>query len=144
MFKNKKTMQNGYQSSSLKLNSELSKFDKWTIKEMNIRSEDLARLALSVWPMLQSSYQIPKDEILRTDVGGNLNFSNKNISSYEWYGKKILCNNWANMYVDIVKKLYEKNNNILTDIVDTEEKGFKNRFVLFACSFSFIHYKLRT
>lgn len=54
-FQEKRDLQpGGYATSSVWLNLELAKLDRWTSAEMDARGQQLAKLALKVWPALKA------------------------------------------------------------------------------------------
>ena len=48
-FQEKKTMENGFLQSGLRLNQYVAKFEKWTSEELEQRKEHLAERALKIW-----------------------------------------------------------------------------------------------
>ena len=51
-FKDKKTMEKGFNESPLRLNKPMRDTDVWTEKEMDARGKSLAKQALKIWPPL--------------------------------------------------------------------------------------------
>ena len=134
----KLTMNDGYASSSIKLNVELGMFNKWTSREMSQRSVSLADRAAKIWVYPRTTYKIPTETISRIDIGTNDSMAGKSIESFEFDGKKYICSKWVDMYLQVIRKMYETNDDIMNGLVDTDEKVLKGKFSEFKSNNSFV------
>ena len=85
-FAEKKTVENGFAQSGLRLNQYIAQFDKWTEDEMKLRRDKLAELAKGVWPYPESDYKPDvrlDDEVPIGDE--DFNYSGRKRSLYSEY-----------------------------------------------------------
>lgn len=121
-FSEKKTVENGFEQSGLRLNQYIAKFDKWTEDEMKLRRDKLAAMAISIWAYPQTAY-LPDvhldDEVPIGDE--DFNFTNRRITSFRLMGTPYSAVDWVSAIVTIFQLLYELDPKIL--IAETRNPG---------------------
>ena len=65
-FTEKKTMQNGFEDSGIRMNTWIAKKNKWTLAEMEERSEYLIGRALSIWAAPVTEYKPEEKQLDRS------------------------------------------------------------------------------
>ena len=113
-FAEKKTMDNGFVQSGLRLNQYIAQFDKWTETELKERNEHLMQMALDIWPYPSTSF-VPEqreDEILSL-AEDNAVFTNRDIMYFIFQGEKHSVINWTEMMWQMAEILYNINPAIL-------------------------------
>ena len=65
-FTEKKTMQNGFDDSGIRMNTWIAKKNKWTLAEMEERSEYLIGRALSIWAAPVTEYKPEEKQLDRS------------------------------------------------------------------------------
>lgn len=113
-FAEKKTMENGFIQSGLRLNKYIAQFDQWTEKELQERSKHLEDMALEIWPYPATSF-VPEqedDEIISL-AEDNAVFTGRDIMYFTFQGEKRMVTNWAEMMWQMVEMLYNINPAIL-------------------------------
>ena len=107
-FEEKKTVENGFAQSGLRLNQYIAKFEKWTEEEMKIRRDKLAEMALKIWPYPVTTYQPDvhlEDEVPIGDE--DFNYTNRRITSFRLLGTPYSVVDWAGATITILQLLYE-------------------------------------
>lgn len=107
-FSEKKSMENGFAQSGLRLNQYIAKFDKWTEEEMKIRRYKLAEMALKIWAYPETTYKPDinlEDEVPIGDE--DFNFMNRRITSFRLMGTPYNVIGWAGAAITILQLLYE-------------------------------------
>ena len=107
-FAEKKTVENGFAQSGLRLNQYIAQFDKWTEDEMKLRRDKLAELAKGVWPYPESDYKPDvrlDDEVPIGDE--DFNYSGRKITSFRLCGTPYSVVDWAGATITVLKLLYE-------------------------------------
>ena len=113
-FAEKKTMENGFIQSGLRLNQYITKFDQWTEKELEARSEHLTKVALSIWeyPTTEFVPEQKEDEVL-TLAEDNAVFTGRDIMYFIFQEEKHPVTNWTDMMWQVAEILYSNNPAIL-------------------------------
>jgi uncharacterized protein with ParB-like and HNH nuclease domain len=107
-FSEKKSMEDGFAQSGLRLNQYIAKFDKWTEEEMKIRRDKLAEMALKIWAYPETTYQPDvhlEDEVPIGDE--DFNYTNRRITSFRLMGTPYSVIDWAGAAITVLQLLYE-------------------------------------
>ncbi len=107
-FVEKKSVENGFAQSGLRLNQYIAKFDRWTEEEMKLRRDNLAEMAVKIWAYPETSYTMDvhlDDEVPIGDE--DFNFTNRKITSFRLLGTQYLVNDWVGATIMILQLLYE-------------------------------------
>lgn len=114
-FETKKTIENGYIDSGIRMNQYIGRFDKWTKEELEKRNNDLMNLALDIWPDIESTYKIEKIDDNEVGLGDDIDLTGAKIKSYIYDDQEIKVKNWVNMYTDVVNLLFDENSSIIVN-----------------------------
>lgn len=96
----------GYRDSRMWLNKSLQNFDKWGMEEFNTRFEVIAQRFIDVWP--QPKERVSKDVDL-VNIFDAEDPRRKNLETVMFMGQEIKKNNITEYYVEIIRRLFEKN-----------------------------------
>lgn len=121
-FEEKKTMENGFAHSGLRLNQYLAKFEKWTEEELEARKEKLTELALNIWPYPKTDFvpETKEDEVvLLSDDNGVL--TGRRIQYFIFQGERHNIIDWADMMWEVVRKLFDIDSTILYQEASNEK-----------------------
>ena len=113
-FAEKKTMENGFLQSGLRLNKYIAQFDQWTEKELKERSKHIENMALEIWPYPSTSF-VPEqedDEIVSL-AEDNAVFTNRDIMYFIFQEERHNVTNWTDMMWQMAELLYGINPAIL-------------------------------
>lgn len=83
-FSEKRTMQNGFDDSGIRMNTWIAKKDKWTLAELEERSEYLRNRALTIWTLPMTEFQPEQKLYFQTHraagrkLGGDVSESHSN------------------------------------------------------------------
>lgn len=113
-FVEKKTMENGFEQSGLRLNQYIAKFDKWDETELETRKQKLSEMALKIWPYPETSF-VPiqqEDDIVALSEDNDTCTSRK-IQYFIFQDDKQDVNDWADMMWEMANRLFAINPSIL-------------------------------
>lgn len=96
----------GYKASRIWLNKSLQNFEKWGMEEFNQRFEVIAQHFIEVWP--QPKERVSKDVDLVNIFDAEAP-RRKNLETVMFMGQEIKKNNITEYYVEIIRRLFEKN-----------------------------------
>ncbi|MFR9546077.1 MAG: DUF262 domain-containing protein [Rikenellaceae bacterium] len=112
-FKDKKEIEDGFNSSSLRLNQLLKSFDEWTEEQLKLRQADLVKLALDLWAYPTTKY-IPK--VVELDVvslSDSFDFRGRGISSYSFMNTPYKVMDWTDTITGVLRLLCDLDSNII-------------------------------
>lgn len=103
-FVRKRDMEHGFRDSGLRINQTIAIKDKWGIEELEERSANLAYRALSIWPGLETTYQMTEKDSTEVSLDDDFDFTGRSLLSASFNGTPIVATVWAD-FMDIVCKL---------------------------------------
>lgn len=113
-FEEKKKIENGYNSSSLRLNKFLQECDSWNKPQLEERQRILMDRALTLWAYPKTNYSLVnatmQDEV---SLSEEFDFKGKSIKEFSFMGTSYKTYSWAEAFVDIFKCLYEIDSSII-------------------------------
>lgn len=127
-FTEKKTMQNGFDDSGIRVNTWIAKKDKWTLAELEERSEYLMGRALSIWAAPVTEYK-PEEKQLDTytleDEGA---LTGRLIAKFTFKNTEQPVTSWVEMFQKVIQILYAENKAIITKLAMSEEENIALHF----------------
>ncbi len=135
-FPEKKSMENGFEQSGLRLNQYIAKFDKWTEVELEKRRVKLAQLALLIWAYPTTTFEPQKqeDEIVSLSED-NGTCTGRKIAYYTFMGTRYNVCDWGDMLWGVAEILFSLNPSILY------QEAASSRNVWFSANAVNKHYK---
>ena len=113
-FPEKKTIENGFLQSGLRLNQYIAKFDKWTEEELELRKKELSEKALKIWSYPSTNFEPAKKEddviSLSEDNGAA---TGRKITYFIFQGSRSNVGDWAKMMWEMASFLYIINPSLL-------------------------------
>ena len=113
-FPEKKTIENGFLQSGLRLNQYIAKFDQWTEKELEMRKKDLSDKALKIWTYPSTNFKpVKKEDDVVSLSEDNGVATGRKITSFLFKDTIYAVSDWAKMMWEIAKLLCEINPSLL-------------------------------
>lgn len=113
-FAEKKTIENGFMQSGLRLNQYIAKFDQWTEKELEIRKKDLSDKALKIWTYPSTSFvPVKKEDDVVSLSEDNGVATGRKITSFLFQDTIYAVSDWAKMMWEMAQLLYAINPSLL-------------------------------
>lgn len=113
-FPEKKTIENGFLQSGLRLNQYIAKFDQWTEKELEIRKKDLSDKALKIWTYPSTNFKpVKKEDDVVSLSEDNGVATGRKITSFLFKDTIYAVSDWAKMMWEMVQLLYAINPSLL-------------------------------
>ena len=120
-FEQKRTMQDGYLDSGLRMNQIIARNTKWGEDELKERTKCLTVQAYSLWLYAETSYSPPEKQFDEYSLDDDITFTGKVIVKYRFNGTEQDVQNWTEMYASVLRILHEKNKAILNYLADADE-----------------------
>lgn len=116
-FVEKKTMKNGFEDSGIRLNTYVSKKDKWTLAELRDRNDYLLKRALDIWAFPSTIYKPQEKQLDSYTLDDEASFlSGRQIAKFVYKGIEQPVVSWVEMYTKVLRALYLEDKTIITKI----------------------------
>ena len=114
-FVEKKTMKNGFEDSGIRLNTYVSKKDKWTLAELRDRNDYLLKRALNIWAFPSTNYKPQEKQLDSYTLDDEASFlSGRQIAKFVYKGIEQPVVSWVEMYTKVLRALYLEDKTIIT------------------------------
>lgn len=116
-FVEKKTMKNGFEDSGIRLNTYVSKRDKWTLAELRDRNDYLLKRALDIWAFPSTNYKPQEKQLDSYTLDDEASFlSGRQIAKFVYKGTEQPVVSWVEMYTKVLRALYLEDKTIIAKI----------------------------
>lgn len=120
-FHNKKTMENGFLQSGLKMNQRIAQKEKWGLDELKERNTELAKEAVKIWQYPNTDYVAPVKEMDVVGLDDEFDFTGRQIAKFSYLGNEQPVESWIDMYERVVRMLHNNDKSILTKLAEDPE-----------------------
>lgn len=136
-FEEKKTMQNGFEDSGIRMNTWIAKKDKWTLAELEERSAYLSKRALTIWSYPATEYKPAEKQMdsFTLDDESSL-MSGRLIAKFSYKNTEQPVTSWVEMYQKVLQILIAEDKTIITKLAVSNDDGLALHFGLSQSSFS--------
>ena len=111
----------GFKESGIKLNQYISEFTSWTETELETRQSFLNEKALKLWRLPQTNFQPEEKPADIHSLDEDFDFTGYYIKSYVFEEMAEKVESWREMFVSVVKSIYEKNSAIINKLADKSD-----------------------
>ena len=136
-FDEKKNMEHGFKDSGIRMNTYIAQKDKWTLTEIEERSNYLKERALQIWKLPETLYEAPIKPFdcltLDDDFG---DFTGRTIIKFSFRDLEQNVSSWVDMYVAVLQILYAENKSIITKLASSNDENLAYHFSLSESSFN--------
>ena len=116
-FVEKKTIKNGFEDSGIRLNTYVSKKDKWTLAELRDRNDYLLKRALDIWAFPSTNYKPQEKQLDSYTLDDEASFlSGRQIAKFVYKGTEQPVVSWVEMYTKVLRALYLEDKTIIAKI----------------------------
>ncbi len=127
-FEEKKTMPNGFIESGIKMNMYIAQNDKWTLTEMEARSEHLKKRALKIWELPSTDYKPPEKQMDSYTLEDETELTGRQIAKFTFKGSEQPVKSWIEMFHLVLQILYEEDKTIITRLAVSDDDGLAQHF----------------
>ena len=120
-FNDKKTMEDGYLKSGIRMNQLVAQKEHWGLNELRERSDELTRQALALWPYVETAYTPPQRQYDEIALDDDVVFTGKTIVKYRFRGVEHETTTWSQMFSDVVKELHDNDRSYLNYLADADD-----------------------
>lgn len=135
-FAEKKTMQNGFDDSGIRMNTWIAKKDKWTLAELEERSEVLAGRALTIWASPVTGYKPAEKQMDTATLDDDTMLSGRLIAKFSFRNTEQPVSSWVEMYQKVLQILYAEDKTIITKLALSDEENLAMHFSINESNFT--------
>ena len=118
-FAEKRDMSKGFRESGLRLNTWIAQQDKWTLSELEERSEMLVSKALTIWPIPMTTYQPAEKQLDSYTLEDDVDLSGRDIVRFGYKNTEQPVDSWITMMAQVLKMLHAEDQSVLTRLAHT-------------------------
>lgn len=120
-FTEKKTMQNGFDDSGIRMNTWIAKKDKWTLAELEERSSYLVGRALEIWALPATDFQPEEKQMDSYTLEDEAELTGRLIARFAFKNTEQPVTSWIEMFQKVVQILYVEDKSIITKLAISNE-----------------------
>lgn len=119
-FTEKRDMEKGFKQSGLRMNTWIAAKDKWTLEEMEERSDMLVSRSLSIWPMPVTTYKPAEKQLDSYTLEDDVDLSGREIVRFGYKNTEQPVDSWITMMERVIKLLHADDKSVLTRLAHTK------------------------
>ena len=120
-FSEKKTMEDGYLQSGIRMTQWVAQKEHWGLPELEDRCKYLTQQAVSLWPYADSSYTPPQKQYEEVSLDDDITLTGHSIVKYRFRGVEHETTSWVEMYTEVLKELHNGNKAYLNYLADADD-----------------------
>ena len=136
-FTEKKTMENGFDDSGIRMNTYIAKKDKWTLAELEERNDYLLKRSLEIWKLPETEFQPAEKELdsyTLDDEAGDL--TGRLIAKFSFRNTEQPVSSWVEMFQKVIQILYAEDKTIITKLAISDDENLAVHFSINANNFT--------
>lgn len=120
-FSDKKNMKNGFIDSGIRMNTYIAKKDKWTLAELEERSDYLMGRALDIWASPVTDFKPEEKQLDSYALDDDSNLSGRMIARFSYRNTEQPVTSWVDMYERVLKMLHAEDKSVLSKLAYTTD-----------------------
>jgi len=128
-FGKKRDMENGFRDSGVRMNQQVAKNDKWTLRELEERNQRLIDQGLKIWPMVDTNYEPPRKVMDYVTLADETTMRGRKVSKISFLGVEQTVTSWVDAYIKVLLTLHLENPMILFKLASEEKVNGLSNYV---------------
>lgn len=120
-FDDKRDMEKGFRQSGLRLNTWIAGREKWTLEELESRSELLVSRALTIWPIPETEFKPAEKQLDSYTLEDDVDLSGREIVRFGYKNTEQPVDSWITMMAQVIKILHAEDKSVLTRLAHTND-----------------------
>ena len=118
-FVEKRDMAKGFKESGLRMNTWIAAKDKWTLEEIEERSEMMVSRSLTIWQIPTTSFKPVEKQLDSYTLEDDVDLSGREIVRVGYKNTEQPVDSWITMMERIIKMLHSDDKSVLTRLAHT-------------------------
>lgn len=127
-FTEKKTMPNGFDDSGIRMNTWVGEKDKWTLTELEERSEYLRGRALAIWALPVTEFRPEHKQMDSYTLEDETELTGRLIARFTFKHTEQPAASWVEMFQKVIQMLYAEDKAVITRLALSEEDNIALHF----------------
>lgn len=122
-FHEKKTMENGFLDSGIRLNTWIAGKEHWTLEELKERSTHLTKQALKLWSLPATDYKPAEKQLDSYTLEDEEELTGRLIAKFCFKNMEQPVTSWVDMFQKVLQILYGEDKMILAGLAASNSDG---------------------
>ncbi len=118
-FRDKRDMPKGFDKSGLRMNTWVAKQDKWTLDELEARSNMLMQEAVQIWAIPETTYSPAEKQLDSYSLEDDVDLSGREIIRFAYKNTEQPIGSWILMMEQVLKILHSEDKSVLARLAHT-------------------------
>lgn len=127
-FSEKKSMENGFNDSGIRMNMWIAKKDKWTLDELVERTAYLMQLAMKIWAMPKTDFKPEQKQLDSYTLEDEETLTGRLIARFAFKNTEQPVTSWVDMYQKVIEILYAEDKSIIAKLAVSSEDNVALHF----------------
>lgn len=127
-FLEKKSMKNGFDDSGLRMNTYISKKEKWTLTELEDRSQYLRGRAIEIWAAPVTTFKPQEKQMDTYTLDDDENLSGRTIIRFRYKNAEQPVTSWVEMFQKVFQILYAEDKSVITRLAVSSDENIGYHF----------------
>lgn len=115
-------MKNGFEESGIRMNTYVAKKEKWTLTELEERSQYLMSQALQIWSMPSTEFKPEQKQLDSYTLDDDASLlSGRLITRFRYKNTEQSVNSWIEMFQKVLQILYTEDESIITKLAVSKD-----------------------
>ena len=119
-FADKRDMEKGFRQSGLRMNTWIANQEKWTLSELENRSDMLVSQALTIWPIPDTQYKPAEKQLDSYTLEDDVDLSGREIVRFGYKNTEQPVDSWITMMAMVIKILHADDKSVLARLANTK------------------------
>ena len=124
----KKTMENGFDDSGIRMNTYIAKKDKWTLAELEERNDYLLKRSLEIWKLPETEFQPAEKQLDSYTLEDDSELTGRQIARFSFKNTEQPVASWVEMFQKVMQILYSEDKTIITKLAISDEENLAVHF----------------
>ncbi len=120
-FTEKRDAENGYRHSGIRMNQLIAQKERWTLAELEERSEYMVSRAMEIWQYPYTTYKPAEKQLNSVSLDDDAPLTGSQISRFSFRGTEQPVDSWSDMYTSVLKALHTEDSSVLTELAYTSD-----------------------
>lgn len=127
-FAEKKTMENGFEDSGIRMNTYIAKKEKWTLAELEERSQYLRNRALEIWTFPATVFKPKEKQMDSYTLDDDEDLKGRIIARFSYKKTEQPVTSWVEMFQKVLQILYAEDKSIITKLAVSSDENLAYHF----------------
>lgn len=119
-FPEKRDMSKGFKESGLRMNTWIASKNRWTLEELEERSQMLVTRALTIWPIPSTDFKPAEKQLDSYTLEDDVDLSGREIVRFGYKNTEQPVDSWITMLERVIKMLHAEDKSVLSRLAHTD------------------------